>query len=424
MRYWLVAAILLGTGIVLIPVIYTGGAIDTFRLPKEMAFRAEAILLALVGGFAATAPRTSWREAIAELPRTEKYLLAAIAVWSIVTTLTSTNRPLSESSLVTAFAALVIYIGTRLVAPRLGLAALYVVFAGALANAVVVTLQELRIWNPFVFPAEVSGHGQSVGLLGNANDVGTLLVGPAVVALVAAVEVGGWRRAVYALLAAMLVGGLVASQTRTAMIAFVVGALVITLQRPWRQAIVVAVLLLAVTAITLRPSTGIRQHFGSLIEAARHRDYPVLFSERAVPFLSAIEMVRMHPLTGVGPGCFKYHFMLTRLSLEQRYPKEWTRGWPMNFGETHNDHLQVAAETGAPGYALFVAAVLLLGIRLRRTKGETLGAQQMLGRAMRAPLAATFFVTAMAQFPLQLAASRLMFLTLAALAMAWDRKNA
>jgi MYXO-CTERM domain-containing protein len=96
----------------------------------------------------------------------------------------------------------------------------------------------------------------------------------------------------------------------------------------------------------------------------------------------------------------------------------------MNFGETHNDHLQVAAETGAPGYGLFAAAVLLVAIRRRRTEGEILSVQQMVGRAMRAPLAATFFVAAMAQFPLQLAAPRLMFLTLAALSMAWDRKNA
>jgi O-antigen ligase len=145
-----------------------------------------------------------------------------------------------------------------------------------------------------------------------------------------------------------------------------------------------------------------------------------------VPFLCAIEMIRARPLMGMGPGCFKYHFMLTRLTLEKRYPPAWTRGWPMNFGETHNDHLQVAAETGLPGYALLLAAVLLLAIPARRRDGaEAYRAERtIVGRAIRAPLAATFFVLALAQFPLQVAAPRLMFLTLGALAISWDRNDA
>src|SRR4051812_4692027 len=170
--YWLVAVTLLGAGIVLIPILYTGAAIDTFRLPKEMAFRAEAIALVLAGVFAATAAHARWRDALRTLPRREWLLLAAIAMWCVVTTLTSSNRPLSERSVVTLIAALVVYIATRLIAPTLRMPVLFVIFAGGFVNAVVVTLQELRIWNPFVFGPEVSGHGQSVGLLGNPNDVG------------------------------------------------------------------------------------------------------------------------------------------------------------------------------------------------------------------------------------------------------------
>jgi O-antigen ligase len=426
LRYWLSAVMLLGAGIVLIPILYTGGALDAFRLPKEMIFRTEAIALALTGVFAATAPRASWREALAALPRREWFLLGAIAIWSIVTTVTSTNRPLSEASLVTVACALVIYIATRLVAPRLRLAVLFVVFAGAFANAVVVTLQERGIWNPFVFPPDVVGHVQSVGLLGNPNDVGTLLAGPAIVALIAAVTLKGWQRVLFGASAAILFTGIAMSQTRTAMIAFVAGTVVAMLLRPWRQAIAVAVLLLVFAGVALRPSTGIGAHFSQLVAAARQRDYPVLFSERVVPFLSAVEMIRADPITGVGPGCFKFHFMLTRLALESRYPPAWTRGWPMNFGETHNDHLQVAAETGLPGYALFLAAMALLAIPARRRDGasERQTAEQTVGRAIRTPLAATFFVIALAQFPLQIAAPRLMYLTLGALAISWDRGDA
>ena len=189
----------------LIPILYTGGVLDTFRLPKEMAFRAEAIALALTGVFAATAPHTRWRDALKTMPRREWLLLGAIAVWCIVTTLTSSNRPLSEASLVTVAAALAVYVATRLIAPTLRIPVLFVVFAGAFVNAVVVTLQELRIWNPFVFPPDLLGpHMQSVGLLGNPNDVGTLLVGPAVVALVAAAAVRGWQRLLFGTAAVLL----------------------------------------------------------------------------------------------------------------------------------------------------------------------------------------------------------------------------
>jgi O-antigen ligase len=424
--YSLIAVTLLGAGIVFIPILYTGGALDTFRLPKEMAFRAEAIALALTGVFAATASHTRWRDALKELPRREWFLLAAITVWCIVTTLTSSNRPLSEASLITVAAALVVYIATRLIAPALPVAALFVVFAGAVANAVLVTLQELRIWNPFVFPPEIVGHGQSVGILGNPNDVGTFLAGPAVVALVAAVTVRGWQRALYGAAAMALFAGLVMSQTRTAMIAFIAGAIVAVLLRPWRQSLAAAALLVVFIVVAFRPSFGVRDHFFRLVTAARQRDYPVLFSERVVPFLSAIEMVRAYPVTGVGPGCFKYHFMPTRMALEKRYPASWTRGWPMNFGETHNDHLQVAAETGLPGYALFAGAIALLAVPARRRRDSLVPrtAEQAVGHAIRVPLAATFFVAALAQFPLQIAAPRLMFLTLGAIAISWDRSDA
>ena len=81
--YWLIALTLLGAGIVFIPILYTGGAIDTFRLPKEMTFRAEAIALALAGVFAATAPHARWRDApfsrlFARIATTAGGLLGAI----------------------------------------------------------------------------------------------------------------------------------------------------------------------------------------------------------------------------------------------------------------------------------------------------------------------------------------------------------
>jgi hypothetical protein len=422
--YLRVTAVVLGVAFVLVANGYMHGAVmEAFRLPKESAFRAEALVLLVIAVFAATAPGASWRVTLRAISTREWLLAAAIVAWTVVTTLTSTNRALSWQSVITVLAAVTIWLATRVVAPRLSLIALDVVLAAACGNAIMVILQELRIWNPFTFPSNVQGHGQSVGLLGNANDVGVFLLGPTLAAIVAAVMVRGWRRLLYFAFAALLFGGIVASQTRTAMLALLVGVIVTALLRPWRQGVVVAAVLIVAAVIALRPSTPFGRHFLELVDAARTRNYPVLFSERVVPFLSAIEMAREHPITGVGPGCYKYQFMDTRLGLDQRYPAKWTRGWPMSFAETHNDHLQVAAETGLVGYALL--AISLLMIALPRRRRSVLPVAQRspraaFGHALRAPLAATFFVGALAQFPLQLAAPRLMFLTLAALAVSWD----
>lgn len=424
LRLETVAAAILGAGIVVIPTFYVGGGIDAFRLPKEALFVAEAIALALAGAFALTSPAVGWRAGAAALRRREWLVLAAIIGWSVLTTLTSMNRAVSAASVVTVLASIVIYVATRIVGRRLPLWTLLVVFAGAVTNAVVVTLQEHEIWNPFRFPPEVTGHSQSVGLLGNPNDVGTLLATAAIVALVCAVVVRGIWRVPYAIVAAVLFIGLAESRTRTALIAVAAGAVVAAVQRPWKQALAVVITLVLGIGIALRPGTPMRAYFVQLVAAAQARNYPVLLSERAVPFLSAVEMIRAHPVTGVGPGCFANQFMPTRITLDRRYPHEWTRGWPMNFGETHNDHLQIAAEIGLPGYALSAAALLLLAIPARRRGAVADAPRSIVAHAARAPLAAGFFVLCLAQFPLHLAAPRLMFTTLAALVVAWDDDDA
>jgi O-antigen ligase len=167
---------------------------------------------------------------------------------------------------------------------------------------------------------------------------------------------------------------------------------------------------------TLAASSQFRHRLSTLFDAAKSRSYAVLFSSRVVPFLAAADMVRSRPLTGVGPGCFKFHFMDERLTLTARYP-EWTRSWPEIYAETHNDHLQVAAETGLPGYAIFLTVAGLLGWTRRRRADDRQAVEIRFVEMLRPPLVTTFLVIALAQFPLQIAAPRLMFLTFAAIAM-------
>jgi len=411
------ALIVLAAGTLVIPTVLGAGA-DPFRLPKELAFRAEAVVLLALALFYLTGRHRTWTVRL----RPGFIVAAAIVCWTLVTAAASTNRQLSVDSLITVVAAAVIFVATCLAAQTTSLVAVDVLMVACCANAVLGLLQAMKIWNPF--PAMTY---TNVALLGNPNDVGTFLVTPAVVALVLAVVTSSVkRRMIYAGIAVLLVAGLLASGTRTAVIAFVAAVLIFALGQGRHAALAVAAVLAIVFLGLSRPSTTIGRGARDLVEAARSRDYERLFSERLLPFLAALDMTRDHPLLGTGPGCFKYQYMTYRVALRDRYPKEWTRGWPMNWGEVHNDHLQVAAETGLPGYALFLAAIGvaagIVGRARRRTDAAT--PEAAFARALRWPLATVVFVVCLAQFPLELAAPRLMLLTLGALCITWDRDDA
>ena len=96
-----------------------------------------------------------------------------------------------------------------------------------------------------------------------------------------------------------------------------------------------------------------------------------------------------------------------------------------SFGEVHNDHLQVASETGLPGYALFLTALVLLALpswRRRAVAAEGSGGDSSRGdlvRLLALPLAVSLFVLALAQFPLELVAPTHAYLWAAAVVMAW-----
>jgi len=400
----------------LVTAVLTSAGSDHFRLPKELAFRAEAVLLLGLLAWWATAKRRT-----STLRRGPEFWLAvAIAAWAAVTTLTSTNRALSVDSFITIVAAIVIFLAVSLVAQTTSLVAVDVLMAGCCVNAIVIILQESKIWSPLGTAWGSGTHLASAGLLGNPNDVGTYLVAPAVAAVVVAMVTERKRRWIYACVAVLLTTGIIASATRTAFVALVAALLVFAVFRSRRTAVVVLGLVVVAAAIVAETNTTLSREMRQFASAAQHGDMEQLFSERLVPFLAAIDMARDHPLLGVGPGCFRYHFMRYRVGLFGRYPPRWTAGYPMNWGEVHNDHLQVAAETGLPGYALFLAAIALFA---GRRHGKAATPHAAFARAVRWPLAAAIAVVAIGQFPLELAAVRLILITLGALSITWSDEH-
>lgn len=403
--------LVLAVGLLVTATITTSGS-DNFRLPKELAFRAEAIVLLLFAVFALTAKR--W-----VLERRPEFVLAGVIVaWAAITALTSTNRALSADSMITVVAAAVIFVATCIAARERSFVAIDLVMPGACINAVIVILQELKVWTPFLPSRETRTHMGSAGLLGNPNDVGTYLAPAALAAIVLAVSAAGKRRWIYAAVGALLVAGVAASATRTAVGALVIALIVFALFHSKQVALSVAAAFLIIGLVILSPSMTLGRGVRQLIAAAHTHDYRHLFSERLVPFLAAMEMTRDHPLLGVGPGCFKYHYMAYRVALFGKYPSDWTQGYPMNFGEVHNDHLQVASESGLPGYLLYLAAIALCAGLPARSE-ET--GPRAFAHSLRWPFATLVLVLSIGQFPLELAAARLMLLTLGAICLTWDR---
>jgi O-antigen ligase len=407
---------------IVLPLIVDLHGDDSFRLPKELVFRAGAIGVIVAFVFAITRPETNVLAGMRRLP----IAIPLIAIlWTAITTLTSVNRAVSVDALITVVCGAALFIGTYAVMRGEGLIALDVALIPALINAVFVMLQELKIWQPFTFPPEAEGHMRSSALIGNPNDVGAYLVVPAVAAAIGTAATRGWRRAMYSLIAIVLLAGLIASGTRTAVIAYVVALFVFAIRRSLRNVIIIAVLLLVAGLAALSPSTFLGRNVRSLITAAKERRYDVLLSGRIPAFLCAIEMWREHPIAGGGPGTYKIRYMEVKETLRQTPQAKWLKGSVEFFGIAHNDHLQLLAEGGLPAYAIFLVGVLILGVPgLRRVDANVAGAKRSFARELRLPLAVTILVLPLAGFPLQIAAPRLVILYFSALCMSWDDDHA
>src|SRR6478752_2695687 len=119
------ATVVLAAGVLITAVIFSSGA-DRFRLPKELVFRAEAVVLVALTVIWATAGRRTW----SFTPRREHILALAIVGWAAITTATSTNRMLSTDALITVAAAAVIFVVTSIAARTAPLAAIDVLMTG------------------------------------------------------------------------------------------------------------------------------------------------------------------------------------------------------------------------------------------------------------------------------------------------------
>ena len=408
----LVAATALATEAAMSP-----GSYDVFRTPKDVVLLIGCVAI-LAAGTAGALLSDEIARLFRRLPTAPVILALAAAAWTIVVSLASL-RPLASSwAPVTVICCVAFFCAAALTAGRHHLAALLVVLIPAVANAVLAILQSTQTWYPWAVDPRVPARLRTTALIGNPNDLGTYLVLPALAAFAAALA---WRRHRWLLIVAMLlVAGIASAQSVTPFIGTAAGVFVMAFTsrtRALRIGIAVALVAL-IGAALLHP--GSRLRFQSLFETTSTGDLPEMTSFRIMPAVTAIEMFRDRPLVGIGPGSFSALYMSYKNEMDEKHP-QWVRLSNESFGQAHNDHLQILAETGLPGYLMFIAALVLLAMVSFRRTGATSDEdpKAQFARIFAFPAAACFAVLAIAQFPLQLTAPTVVALYLAALCFAW-----
>ncbi len=391
---------------------------DTFHLPKELIVRFSGIALATIAALGLLWRR--WRPAI-RLADSWFLMTVAVALWTLFATAVSTNRLVSYFTALRVISLCVLFLVAYsvLIEKKLTVA-VSVLLAPAVVNAVIVIFQELGIWNPFQFPDFLSQHQKSSGLLGNVNDVGTFLVVPALVAIAAAVTSARYRITNLALAVPIIVA-LVLNQTLTALAAFAAGAFTMTVVvLPLRKRLIAIAAGAAMLVVLIVAFPPLQSRAARIRQAYRNGQYDVIVSGRLPAYAAAIAMFEQHPLTGVGPGCYAFHFYFYRLRMEQRHPALLNSQTRMqNFGEAHNDHLQVAAEGGLPALALLLAAFIRIG-SLTFKRYEQISERRHFVQILALPFAIALFVLMLAQFPLQWAASTVAIVYVSAICGAWS----
>lgn len=387
--------------VLLLPLLWTTAAEETFRAPK--AHLAVLLWALLAATFAARAPKAAWRDGW--------WLAWAGALAGGAVSAAFHAQPVRVAS---ALLPLTLTAGGWGALRQLPEARRHRLLRGVcLAGVMQAALTLLFLsdtWRPRSFGllaelGQLEDRFAWVGTMGNPGDVAVFLVLPAL--LSAQRALASRRRWGWGAAALLQMGVIVGTRTLTALLALAAGAALLA----WRQlprhrrlpALAAATAALAVLVAV----TPLRDRIAVNVREVREYGWAGLGSFRGAGMGAALGMLAAHPFTGVGAGEFEAHsfrFLPERTLAERgRY-----LGLETAFGEAHNDVLQYAAETGLIGLGLAGAGIALAWRRRPRGRG-------VVGDVPS--LAAATAVLALTQFPLHLAAVATQWAVVAALAL-------
>jgi O-antigen ligase len=225
-------------------------------------------------------------------------------------------------------------------------------------------------------------------------------------------------RIVFGIVTAVLLAGIFEAQTITVMVGLTASLVAFVASGSKRVRIIAIVIVVAgIAGLLLYPPT--RSRLESLRAPLTNRDFGTVTSGRVPAAGVALQMFLDRPLLGQGPGVFASRYMSRRIAIEEEQHPGWVQQSRENFGEAHNDHLQVLAESGLPGHLLFLFALgYVAWLTLRRVPAVTERGRFV--RVFALPAAAGLGAVAVGQFPLELTAVMATCVFAAALCFAWS----
>ncbi|MGD0001019.1 MAG: O-antigen ligase family protein [Bryobacteraceae bacterium] len=233
----------------------------------------------------------------------------------------------------------------------------------------------------------------------------TLLAGVAIILWDRAVP-AKWRWA--AGVAVLLCGlAIVLAMTRGVWIAAAAGLLY--LLWAWRRWTVLALPVVAVLAFAIGPP-GLRERMISIVHPHGDADSNM---HRYVTFRTGVEMIKSHPLLGLGPDMIGPDF-------QQYVPADIPRPLPAGFyGHLHNVYVQFSAERGIPAMLAMIGFLVWnLWLWLRRLAQQAASAETTAASAwlLRAGVAMLIGVLVIGLFEHCLGSSVVLALTLSTVA--------
>lgn len=268
---------------------------------------------------------------------------------------------------------------------------------GALVTSTIALLQLLHVF-PWFQIAERAGVGNRydvIGLAGNPGDLGQSLVLPLLVAQAAYLRD---RSRVWLGAMALLLAGMIASGTLAAVLAWLVGGLLLGGLGPGFSASGKRWWVLILVAALLGIPTARERLAGKLQELVRG-DWDAFLSGRPDAWKVALELVRERPWLGVGPGNFGREFVETKARLLERGVSFYPDQFFAVYENAHSDPLELVAELGLPG----LLALVGIALGARSLFRERWAAWTPIDRGLAAGGGAAFLLLAGTGFPFRIA---------------------
>lgn len=401
--------------IAVMPLLVSPAAKNPYRLPKTLFFQS---MMSFIG---AGVFLVIWfvRAEYARLMRHRVAMIIALAActWTFIVSMYALQPALASRANATVLGYAILVAATLFLARRDIKLPLIAMFAPAIINAIVTVLQALHLWTPIPLERMPKGRLAAMGLLGNPDYVGAYLMVPAIAAIAAAIAFKEHRR-IFLVIAAILVTGIFFTQSVTAVGAFMVAVMSLAIVVPSKRVrvAVAAIVLLVIGAVFAYGPTRTRLlHMREFLRSGQLMEFS---SYRPPAVMVALDMFRERPLLGVGPGNYEARYMAYKLRVDERFP-QWIRPMNANFGEAHNDHVQLLAEAGLPGYLLYLGALgYIASISFRRRDAQSQHAK--FAQVFAFPAVVGFAVVGLAQFPLYLTVVTGTALFACSLALVWS----